>query len=400
MLTRRKVLTLTVATTGIVSSPLVHAQDKWGASLGYPTGMAGGLTRDPGYRVGNYSGGFERIFPHHVIKASGGSRELTSTPQADFSYRWGLFSKTPDEYLERWPATGLLICRGGNVLVERYRMGRTSDTRFTSWSMAKSVTSLLLGICIDRGLIKSFDDPAEQYVPELQGTLHGSTTLRNLANMSSGAEVLHDRDNPSIYPMAFMSRQSSITRTVAAWNQRKEEQGRTYNYNELCPLTLGMVIRKVTGMSLSTFAETALWQPMGAEADATWLTDSERNEFNCIGLAARLRDWARIGLLVADRGLVGGRQIVSEAWIRECTQWTEKDKQGRVGYAMRHAGYKALMWHAKSDGSWLYFNGHHGQRVIIDMASKTVLVQTAVDHEGNWQEELFAMFNAATKVQS
>jgi CubicO group peptidase (beta-lactamase class C family) len=279
-------------------------------------------------------------------------------------------------------------------------MGRTPETRFTSWSMAKSVTSLLLGICIDRGLIKSFDDPAERYVPELQGTLHGSTTLRNLANMSSGAEVLHDRDNPSIYPMAFMSRQSSITRTVAAWNQRKEEQGRTYNYNELCPLTLGMVIRKVTGMSLSTFAETALWQPMGAEADATWLTDSERNEFNCIGLAARLRDWARIGLLVADRGLVGGRQIVSEAWIRECTHWTEKDKQGRVGYAMRHAGYKALMWHAKSDGSWLYFNGHHGQRVIIDMASKTVLVQTAVDHEGNWQEELFAMFNAATKVQS
>ena len=320
MLTRRKVLTLTVATTGIVSSPLVHAQEKWGASTGYPTGMAGGLSREPGYRVGNYSGGFERIFPHNVIKASTGSRELASTPQADFSYRWGLFAKTPDEYLERWPATGLLICRGGNVIVERYRMGRTPETRFTSWSMAKSVTSLLLGICIDRGLIKSFDDPAEQYLPELQGTLHGSTTLRNLANMSSGAEVLHDRDNPSIYPMAFMSRQSSITRTVAAWNQRKEEQGRTYNYNELCPLTLGMVIRKVTGMSMSTFAETALWQPMGAEADATWLTDSERNEFNCIGLAARLRDWAQIGLMVADRGLVGGRQIVSEAWIKECTQ--------------------------------------------------------------------------------
>ena len=284
------------------------------------------------------------------------------------------------------------------MLFERYRMGRTPETRFTSWSMAKSVTSLLLGICIDRGLIKSLDDPAEQYVPELQGTLHGTTTLRNLANMSSGAEVLHDRDNPSIYSSAFMSRQSSIKRTVAAWNQRREEQGRTYNYNELCPLTLGMVIRKVTGMSMSAFAETALWQPMGAEADATWLTDSERNEFNCIGLAARLRDWARIGLLVADRGLVGGRQIVSEAWIRECTQWTEKDKQGRVGYAMPHAGYKALMWHAKSDGSWLYFNGHHGQRVIIDMVSKTVLVQTAVDHEGNWQEELFAMFNAATKL--
>jgi CubicO group peptidase (beta-lactamase class C family) len=159
-----------------------------------------------------------------------------------------------------------------------------------------------------------------------------------------------------------------------------------------------MVIRKVTGTSMSAFAEPALWQPMGAEADATWLTDSERNEFNCIGLAARLRDWARLGLLVADRGRVGDRQIVSEAWIRECTQWTDKDNQGRVGYAMRHAGYKAFMWHAKSDGSWLYFAGHHGQRVIVDMNRRVVLVQTAVEHEGNWQEELFAMFNSATKV--
>lgn len=398
MVTRRNVLSLSLTTAVVVPVPLVHAQDKWGASRKYPVGVSGGLTRDPAYRVGNYSGGFEQVFPHHVIKAPGVARALSSVPHADFSYRWGLVSKTPDEYLEQWPTTGFLICRGDNILVERYRMGRTPESRLTSWSMAKSVTSLLLGICIDRGLIKSLDDPADRYAPELKGTLHGSTTLRNLANMSSGAEVLHDRDNPTIYPSAFTSPQSSIARTVAGWNRRREDQGRTYNYNELCPLTVGVVIRKVTGLSMSAFAENALWQPMGAEADATWLTDSERNEFNCIGLAARLRDWARLGLLVADRGRVGDRQIVSEAWIRECTQWTENEKQARVGYAMRHAGYKAFMWHAKSDGSWLYFNGHHGQRVIVDMNRRTVLVQTAVDHEGNWQEELFAMFNAASQL--
>jgi hypothetical protein len=348
--------------------------------------------------VGNYSGGFERAFPHHVLKASDNPRPLNSSPITDFSYRWGLFNKTPDEYLDRWPATGLLICKGDDIIVERYRMGRTAEMRFTSWSMAKSVTSLLLGICIDRGLIKSFDDTAEQYLPELKGTLHGSVTLRNLANMSSGAEVLHDRDNPAIYPSAFMSRQASIMRTVASWNQRREDQGRTYNYNELCPLTLGLVIRKVAGTSLSVFAESALWQPMGAQANATWLTDSEKGEFNCIGFAAQLRDWARLGLLMADRGQAGGRQVVSESWIRECTHWTDRDRQCRFGTAMPRAGYKALMWHAKSDGSWLYFNGHHGQRVIVDMNQRTVLVHTAVEHEGQWQAEVFEMFNAATKL--
>ena len=153
--------------------------------------------------------------------------------------------------------------------MERYRHARTPAMRLTSWSMAKSVTSLLLGICLDRKLIESYDDLAPRYVPELVGTLHGSTTLRNLSNMSSGAEVLHDRDNSTIYPSAFTTKTANVFRTVANWNQQRQAQGLAYNYNELCPLTLGIVIRKVTGMSMSEFAQHALWQPLGAEASAT-----------------------------------------------------------------------------------------------------------------------------------
>ena len=122
---------------------------------------------------------------------------------------------------------------------------------------------------------------------------------------------------------------------MARWNWRREDPGRTYNYNELCPLTLGMVIRQVTGQSMAAFAERVLWQPMGAESQATWTTDSEGNEFNCIGFAATLRDWARLGRLVAQRGQMNGVQVVSEAWIRECTRWTERDQQVRHGVAAR-----------------------------------------------------------------
>ncbi len=384
--------------TLLPSQACAQAADKWGASRGYPIGLAGGLNREPVYRVGNYSGGFEQAFPHRQVAPSATPSPWRESPVDDVRYRWGFSQKSPDDYLASWPVTGLLVARDGQILLERYRFERTASMRLTSWSMAKSVTSLLLGICLDRDLIASYDDEAQMYLPELRGTLHGGVTLRNLSNMSSGAAVLHDRDNNFIYPGAFMGPASEIGRVVANWNQRAEEQGRRYNYNELCPLTLGMVIRRVTGRSMSEFAQEALWQPLGAQDMATWTTDSKRNEFNCVGFAATLRDWGRLGTLVANRGRAGTTQVVSEKWVREFTTWGPLDTQVRHGVPAPHFGYKAHMWHNRPDGSRLYFNGHHGQRVVVDMPTRTVLVQTAVEHEGNWQGEMFAMFEAFTKA--
>lgn len=386
------------ALTWLPSQARAQAADKWGASRGYPIGLAGGLNREPVYRVGNYSGGFEQSFAHRQIAPSAAPSPWRESPVDDVRYRWGFSQKSPDDYLASWPVTGLLVARDGQILLERYRFERTAAMRLTSWSMAKSVTSLLLGICLDRALIASYDDEAQTYLPELRGTLHGGVTLRNLSNMSSGAAVLHDRDNNFIYPGAFMGPGSDIGRVVANWSQRAEEQGRRYNYNELCPLTLGMVIRRVTGRSLSEFAQEALWQPLGAQDMATWTTDSKRNEFNCVGFAATLRDWGRLGTLVANRGRMGSTQVVSEKWVREFTTWGPLDTQVRHGVPASHFGYKAHMWHNRPDGSRLYFNGHHGQRVVVDMPTRTVLVQTAVEHEGNWQAEMFAMFEAFTKA--
>ena len=343
------------------------------------------------------------MLPHHIIRA--GDRPMPLVVALRDDIKWGFTSRTPEDYLNSWPVTGLLIARRGEIWHESYRFSRHASMRLTSWSMAKSVTSLLLGICLDRKTIGSLDDTADRYLSELKGTLHGQTTLRNLCNMSSGAEILHDRDNPVIYPSAFLGATdapSSIRRTVAGWNRRREEQGRFFNYNELCPLTVGMVMRQVTGQSLSQFAQEALWRPLGAEADATWTTDSERNEFNCVGFAARLRDWARLGMLVAQRGRANGAQIVSESWIEECTRWTDADRQVRYGAATRGllGGYKAFIWHARPDGSHVVFNGHHGQRVFVDLPTQTILVQTAVEHEGNWQQDLYALFEAAVRIRS
>ena len=381
----------------------------WGGPQGYPTGWGppGQMSRwegYPAYRAGNYSGGFEAMFRHHLIAAPVQPSPLQATPVA-VNYRWGFGRRGVQDYLDQWPVSGLLIARQGRVWSEHYRFGRGATMRLTSWSMAKSVTSLLVGIALDQGLIRSLDDLPQDYVPELQGTLHGQVPLRHLLNMSSGADVLHERDPVRIDVPALLGWPQArtvgtdVNRVVREWRSKLEAPGVRYNYNELCPLTMGMLLRAVSGGSLAQFAQTQLWQPMGAEADASWLTDALGREYNCVGFAARLRDWARLGQLVAQQGEMGGRQIVSKAWLTDCASHGPQDAQVRYGTMRADMGYKNFFWHPRPGGAWLMMNGHHGQRVLVDRASQTVLVQTALSHEGPWQRELFALFEGAIATQ-
>ena len=370
----------------------------WQRSLGYPTGRGpNGNWTDKDYRIGNYSGGYEAMFRARPIAAPAQASPLAAA-SADNLKAFAPVAASAADYLKAWPVTGLLVARKGQVLLESYQFDRKPEMRMTSWSMAKSVTSLLLGICLDRGLIRSMDDTPQMYVEDLKGTLHGGIALHHLANMSSGAAILHERDNPTIYPRAFSGGNTDLEAVVRGWNAVQEPPGTRYNYNELCPLTIGMVIRQVTGKPMAAFCEEALWQPLGAEGDASWLCDSKGKEFNCIGFGARLRDWARLGQLIAQNGTIEGRQVVSKKWIDECSSWSAADAQGRHGTAMRYFGYKNFFWHPKPDGSWMMMNGHHGQRVLVDRVTQTVLVQTAVEAEGPWQAQLLQLFGAATKI--
>lgn len=397
MIQRRSLVAALAAGIALPRGAAAAAAD-WQQRFGYPTGWGGNRNwTDKDYRIGNYSGGYETMLRARPIAAPAQASPLVAAP-AESLNTFARVAESAADYLKAWPVTGLLIARKGEILLESYQFERKPEMRMTSWSMAKSVTSLLLGICLDRGLIRSMDDTPQMYVDELKGTLHGGIALRHLANMSSGAAILHDRDNSTIYPRAFLGSGSDLEAVVRGWNAVQEPPGTRYNYNELCPLTIGMVIRQVTGKPMAAFCEQALWQPLGAEGGASWLCDGKGKEFNCIGFGARLRDWARLGQLIAQDGAMQGRQIVSKKWINECASWSAADAQGRHGTAMRTFGYKYFFWHPKADGSWMMMNGHHGQRVLVDRVTKTVLVQTAVESEGPWQAQLFQLFNAATKI--
>jgi len=117
-----------------------------------------------------------------------------------------------------------------------------------------------------------------------------------------------------------------------------------------------------------------------------------------MGFAARTRDWARIGNLIANRGVANDKTIISESWINEFTTWSDKDSQCRVGVAGSWFGYKANMWHIWPNGKMPFFNGHHAQRLVIHLPTKTVLVQTGVEHSGDWQKELFTIFRSAALI--
>jgi CubicO group peptidase (beta-lactamase class C family) len=400
---RRALLRFCVAAAGAAVLPACGAaaeRGAWGEDQGYPSGWGppGQPPRweaYPAYRVGNFSGGFERMFRHTVLR-SGRSPSALRPSGRSLAY-------DPQSHVRAWPVTGLLIARDGEILFESYAMGRSAEMRMTGWSMSKSVTSLLFGIALDRGIVRDLDDTPERYVPSLAGTLHGRIAFRHLLNMSSGAEVDHARDPVRIDVPALLgppharATGTDVERVLRAWDGVREPPGTRFNYNELCPLVIGMTLRHVTGDTLARFAEEALWHPLGAEADATWLADSLGREYNCVGFAARLRDWARLGQMIAQRGRMGDRQVVSAAYIESCRSWGPQERQVAHGVARSDTGYRNFFWHPRRDGRWMVMNGAHGQRLAVDVETRTVMVQTAVAAEGAWSRDFYALFETAIR---
>jgi CubicO group peptidase (beta-lactamase class C family) len=364
------------------------------------------------FKVSSYSGGYEKSFPFNILENKSIKIELEESLSNDLKYG-GFFKSNLNDYFFRKPATSILVVKNNKLIYEKYGFDRNKDMRLFSWSMAKSVTGILLGICIDKKFIEAYDDIASKYVPSLDNTYHGSITLRNLSNMSSGAKVLTpgkpipDEDNRFIYRnclFGFDYVDTNISRVIRDWNKTSEEQGKLYNYNELCPLTIGMVIREATGKSLSEFASEHLWTPLGCTSDATWLTDSKKAEVNSIGIGATARDWCKLGMLISNKGKMNDIQILSESWVKEMTTWSDKDNQvkfGKVymGKDANHA-YKCFMWHFRKDGSLPCFQGFDGQKIFIDLKTNTVLVHTSVgnEYEFEYPNELIQILESAGKL--
>jgi CubicO group peptidase (beta-lactamase class C family) len=280
-----------------------------------------------------------------------------------------------DGYLSRNPTTGLLVAVGDTIQIERYQYARTEAHRFISFSMVKTICALLVGLAVSDGAIASIEDTAETYVPALKGSEYGRTPIRHLLTMSSGVRFREDYDG--IDDAARLSRAilfgSGGAGAVRQFNTRDVEPGRRWYYASAESQVLGLVLTGALKRPLAEYLSERIWQPIGAEADASWLIDRTGQENTSSNFNAVLRDYARLGRLLANGGKVGDRQVIPAAWLRDMTRMHFNSTQTGRWY-----GYGFQTWiFPENDGSFAFL-GVRGQTIFVDPARKLVMVHTAV----------------------
>ena len=347
----------------------------YGASDAYPIGVRGACQR-VAFLVGCQSH-FDQVYEGRLVRRGTTPSTLaraTVEPAVRYEYQGQTF--TLDDYLARNPATGLLVARGDTILVERYQYARHNRHRFTSWSMAKTVTAMLIGIAIGEGRIRSVDDPAAAYVPALAGTEYGRTSLRHLLQMSSGVRFVEEyRENDDVSRLVvdtFRQIGSGGVEAVTPFNVRVAPSGTRFYYASIETQVLGLVLRSAVGRPVADYLQEKIWEPMGAEADASWLIDRAGQEATYCCLNAVLRDYARLGLLLAHDGYWRGRQIIPAAWIKEATIVRPGQPQPATG------GYGYQVWILAGERRMFALRGIRGQAIFVDPASRLVMVHTAV----------------------
>lgn len=279
------------------------------------------------------------------------------------------------------------IARGDTILVERYQYGRTDRHRFTSWSMAKTVTAMLVGIAIAEGHIRSVDDPAAAYVPELTGTEYGRTSLRHLLQMSSGVrfreQYTGSDDVARLVANTYLLLGAGGASAVTPFNERATAAGTKFSYASVETQVLGLVLRGATTRPPAEYLQARIWQLIGAEADATWLVDNSGQEATYCCLNAVLRDYARLGLLLAHDGNWRGRQVIPAAWVTDATTTRAEQPHLWPGVATPFFGYGYQTWIVPTwilpgERRMFMLWGVRGQRIYVDPRSKLVMVNTAV----------------------
>jgi CubicO group peptidase (beta-lactamase class C family) len=364
-----------------------------GKSQGYPVcPIQRGMRVEQHCLVGNYSH-FDQVFPaRKVVKATEPRTLKRAAVEPQVRYSGFVSSGGIDDFLAKNRNTGLLVMRGDTILVERYQYERKPEHRLTSMSMAKTVVAMLVGIALQESRIKSIDDLASQYVPELKGHPYGETSLHHLLTMSSGVrfiEVYDGRDDVTRLSRALFLERASGRKALEPFRSREHPAGTRFYYSSAETYVLGLALRAAVGKPLSDYLSEKIWQPMGAEADASWLTDAAGQELAYIGLNATLRDWGRFGLLLANGGALDGRQIIPADWVRAATDPVRPEAKGRLGY-----GYQT--WTLSGRERAFAALGLRGQAIMVDPATKTVVVHTAV-HWGPGdpsRSDQFALFYA------
>ena len=290
-----------------------------------------------------------------------GDREYRTLPRGE-PFDAATLAKI-DGYLVEMNAAGIMVLQDGEVRLEKYRLGFGPEQRWTSFSVAKSFTSTLLGAAIKDGAIGSIDDPVTRYLPALAGTAYEGVTVRQLVTMTSGVRWNEDYADPNsdvakmllVAPVAGESQAVTYARRLV----REPPRGDQWVYKTLETNLLGDLVAAATGRSLADYAKEKIVDPAGFEGGLFWMTDLTGGNIGGCCLSIRLSDYARMGQWVLE----GGQPSVPEGWF--------EDAGGAQVDLGRGFGYGYQWW--TYPGDFYGAQGIFGQYITIVPAQDMVV---------------------------
>jgi len=356
-------------------------------------------------RVENFRN-FHTLFPADQINAGkqvwNFSSENRNLPEY-FAFKGN--RKNIQAFLDETWTTGLVVARGERILFEEYFKDYNEKSLPTSFSLAKSVLSGLVGIAIDRGYIGSVEDRVDTYLPGFSGTAYGAVTIHNLLTMSSGIGFDEDYESftsdNNLLPVRVFGFQHRLPDLLI--NLPAIRESGTYNeYISSDSIVLGLILQKATGRSVSQFLEETIWKPAGMEARAYWNTDTHGYTLTHGFLSATLRDFLRFGRLYAQHGRSRGQQIIPEWWIKESIYRSEPRLQpGQNPLSHWTFGYGYQWWIPENPEGDFTAIGIWGQYIYIHPEFDVVIVKTGADYDFDVRDhETIALFRTLARWAS
>ena len=277
-----------------------------------------------------------------------------------------------DAYMAGQRSAALLIVQGGKLRLERYGLGFDAGGRWTSFSVAKSITSTLVGAAIRDGYIKSMDDRVSQYIPQMKGSAYDDVSVRQLLTMTSGVRWNEDYADPNSDVAQFNNyRPEPGVDAIVSYLRRLPREapaGTRWHYSTGETNLVGILVGQATGKHLADYLSEKIWKPAGMEQQATWILSRTGNEISGCCIQAATRDYARFGLFVMNGARVGAQSIVPDGWLAEATG-------ERVGIGQPGQGY-GYQWWTYDDGSF-GARGIFGQSIFIDPKRQLVIASNA-----------------------
>ena len=291
-----------------------------------------------------------------------------------------------DAYMKDQRTSALIIIQDGKIRLEKYGLGFNADGRWTSFSVAKSFTSTLVGAAIKDGYIKSIDDKVSDYIPDLKGSVYDDVTIKQLLTMTSGVKWNEDYADPKSDVALFNAHKAEpgVDVTVSYMRKLKREAtpGTKWVYKTGETNLIGVLVSSATKKNLSEYLSEKIWQPFGMQQNASWLLGSTGHEISGCCMQASTRDFARFGLFILGGGMAGGKPVLPDGWIAAAT--TKQADTTRPGYGY---GYQ---WWTMDDGSYTA-RGIFGQGIFIDPKRKLIIASNsnwpyASDRQGGDQD--------------